>query len=110
MPRVRRTRHGLTYQYFSCDYTSLTCQRGYHYYNWFLFEALADDRKTTLSHRYCIVEIGRRGTRYETCLDFDSGEVQDTTNSMRNLTITDDMPENCLDVMLKECAVRWIPA
>jgi hypothetical protein len=88
--------------FFTCDYTTLTCRRGFSFdfANSTLFVILADDRKTELSHLWCHPAV---------CLSFDTGEVR---NGARNaaperwLPLTQDIPENCVNPT-QECD-RWI--
>jgi hypothetical protein len=91
-------------EYFSCDYTSQTCQSGYKGGGTiFLFVLLANDRKTEIAHRFCI-----EGTPVA-CLSFDTGEV----SSRMPGRVLDDMPESCVDFTrdrnsrLKACS-EWI--
>jgi len=60
--------------YFQCDYTSQTCQRGYRILGGqglFLYELLAEDRKTAIAHQFC-----RSGSARGVCLNFDTGEAR----------------------------------
>jgi len=47
-----------------CDFTSLTCERGYAVSGMRLYELLDSDRKTVVGHYFCAAN---------TCFDFDQG-------------------------------------
>lgn len=88
-------------QYFTCNYTSQTCQRGYHWGNIFLFELLADDRKTVISHQFCGMSVF--------CLDFDTGVAKSSNGfggGSYNFTVPEDMSDSCTDA----CARQWVIA
>lgn len=50
--------------YFHCDYTTKTCERGYMTGHERVFELLAEDRTTVIGHGFCDSSM---------CVDFDRG-------------------------------------
>lgn len=76
----------LPQQMLHCDYTTLTCQRGWYDINdhLSLYMILAEDRKTEIAHLFCVDK---------NCMSFDTGEVQQYN---LKFMIAADIPENCL--------------
>jgi len=82
--------------FFDCDYTTLTCRRGFQYQDTAsIWVTLADDRKTELAHSWC--------SPMGACLSFDTGEVTDNVNRRIVLTLTQDIPEDCVTPKIRNC-------
>jgi len=87
--------------FFTCDYTTLTCRRGFEtHLGTALFVTLADDRRTEISHLWCV----RAGAAQPLCFSFDTGEELNTSG--KTPPVTQDMPENCV-TPTDDCD-RWI--
>jgi hypothetical protein len=95
-------------QYFDCNYTTKTCQRGYRYSGIsFLFVVLDEDRKTEISHLFCSF-----GTNTQHCLSFDTGQAESKRLSdgetLVNFTLREDIPQNCLDGSVTAPCDMWV--
>lgn len=82
--------------YLDCNYTSKTCQKGYHILSeQFVFAVLAEDRETELNHLICI----QSGETW--CISFDTGlgrrSAIPESNPLSHLAVSEDMPSSCVD-------------
>jgi hypothetical protein len=77
--------------YFNCDYTARTCERGFAWHGERVFELISDeDRKTVVGHGACHVNSGRWESWV--CWNFDTGYYVGVVNGGKQdgqMTVSD---------------------